>query len=209
MKILLNGLDLARQAEGEQAVGDVLAELQDEVRAQGHVVTQVLLDGQPLSAGWQRRQQLSSPVRAVTRLELTIEDPLALKHRTLTDAANLTRQLVDRAKPLSRSFRIGDDVKANNDLASFLEDLKLVLAGLDHTTRDACQDGAALPVRQRIIDSASRLLPTLDRLYKAQAGGDYVAVADEIEYDLRDQLHAWDGLLHETQASLNPPSQGQ
>jgi hypothetical protein len=162
-----------------------------------------------LPSGWQRRQRLSAPVRAVVRLDLTIEEPLTLKQRTLSDATCLTRQLVDRAKPLSRSFRIGDEAKANTDLASFLEDLKLVLAGLDHTTRDAVQDGAALPVRQHVIDSASRLLPTLDRLYKAQAGGDYVTVADEIEYDLRDQLHAWGDLLGEAQASLNPLPQGQ
>jgi hypothetical protein len=209
MQILLNGLDLARRAEGDQTVGEVLAQVQDEVRAGGRIVTQVALDGEPLPAGGQRRQRLSASVDSVQRLDLTVEDPLQLKHRTLIDASSLTRQLVERAKPLSRSFRVGDEVRANNDLASFLEDMKLVLAGMDHTTREVRQDGTPMPVRNRVIESANRLLPSLDRLYQAQAGGDHVAIADEIEYDLCDQLNTWGDLLREVKASLNPLPQDQ
>jgi hypothetical protein len=204
MKIYLNGHELARTADDDRAVDQVLTELREEIRANGQVITQVALDGRSLANGWQRRRQLANPVSSVDRLELTIEEPASLRRQTLTDAASLVDRLVKQTKPLGRKFRVGDEVSANNELASFLEDLKLVLSGLDLSTRPL---GSPLPssaTRQWVVDSASRLLPTLDRIYKAQARGDYIAIADEVEYDLKDQITGWKDRLSEVQQSLKP-----
>ncbi|HEY3295785.1 MAG TPA: hypothetical protein VGL38_10120 [bacterium] len=209
MRISLNGLELARRAENDQTVGQVLAELRSEIQAGGKIVTDVVLDGHALPDGWQRRQRLSAPVAAVRNLEITVQEPQLLKRQTLHDAASLAGRLVNQTKPLSRKFRLGDEVTANTELASFLDDLKLVLAGLDHSTRTADPAGRITPVRDRIIESANRLLPSLDRLYKAQAGGDYIAVADELEYDLCEQISGWEPLLTDAERTLDSLPQAQ
>ena len=203
MRISLNGLELARRAESDQNVGDVLAEIRSEIHASGRLITQIVLDGHALPDGWQRRQRLSAPVSNFRMLELTVQEPVALKRQTLRDAASLMEKLTQRTKPLSRKFRLGDEVTANNELADFLEDLKLVLAGLDHSTRSSEASGRTSPVRDRIIESANRLLPSLDRLYKAQAGGDYIAVADELEYDLCEQIAGWEPLMTDAERTLD------
>jgi hypothetical protein len=195
MKISLNGLELSRQAEGDMTVGQVLSEIQDEIRAAGRVVTGIAVDGLTLPEGWQRRQRLAMTVANAEVLQLTIEEPAELRRQTLVYASQLIGQLVQRTKPLGTKFRVGDEVTANNELASFLDDLKLVLAGLDHSTRDFKDHASATTIRNRVVQSANQLLPSLDRLYKAQAGGDYIAVADELEYDLRDQISAWPELV--------------
>lgn len=202
MKIFLNGHELTRTADDERSVDQVLTELREEIRDSGRVITQVTLDGRPLVNGWQRRQRLASQVSLVNRLDLTIEEPAHLRQQTLTDAASLVDRLVKQAKPLGRKFRVGDEVAANNELASFLEDLKLIMSGLDLSTRPFGSRMPATSTRQRIVDSAGRLLPTLDRIYKAQARGDCIAIADEVEYDLKDQISGWKDMLTEVQQSL-------
>jgi hypothetical protein len=209
MKISLNGLELSRQAEGNLAVGQVLSEVQQEVRTTGRVVTHIVMDGVTLPEGWQRRQRLSRPVSSVNHLELTVEEPAQLRQQTLVYASQLIGQLVRQTKPLGTKFRVGDEVTANNELASFLDDLKLVLAGLDHSTRDFTDLASAVPVRNRVVASANLLLPSLDRLYKAQAGGDYIAVADELEYDLRDQIASWPELVLEVRQVSQQMPQAQ
>jgi len=202
MKISLNGLDLTRTAEGDRTVEQVLSELREEIRRSGKVITQVALDGRPLLNGWQRRQRLASPVSLVQRLDLTVEEPQRLRDQTLQDAAALMERLHRQAKPLGRKFRVGDEVAANNELASFLEDLKLIMSGLDLSTRSIV-DRSPTSARQRLMDSAGQLLPTLDRIYRAQARGDYTAIADEVEYDLRDQMAGWKDVVAEARRSLD------
>jgi hypothetical protein len=203
MRITLNGMELARRADGEQSVGEVLDELRLEINRGGKVVTQVRLDGRPIPAGWQRRQQLNAHVSSHQSLDLTLEDGITIKQRTLSDATELVVKLVKEAKPLGRKFRIGDEVTANNDLAAFLDDLKLIIEGLDHTTRTPKGSPENPPVRRRVMESANRLLPTLDRIYKAQAAGDYIAIADELEYDLLDQMTDWTDLLAEARRAVD------
>jgi hypothetical protein len=207
MKIALNGLPLPRQATGTITVGEVLSELQEDIRAGGKVVTHIRVDSRPLATGWQRRKQLATPVTEVECLDLTVQEPLQLKRHTLEDAAGLVNRMVQQISPLGKKFRIGDEVTANNDLASFLEDMKLVLAGLDYTTRGSGTSRRTPPVRGRVMDTANRLLPTLDRIYKAQAAGDYIAIADEIEYDLKEQMSLWNSVLTEAQQSLDMQEQ--
>jgi hypothetical protein len=137
------------------------------------------------------------------RLDLTIEAPGPLKQRTLADAALLVEQLTQRCKPLSKKFRLGDEVVANTELAAYLDDLKLIVSGLDHSTRPARGTASPIPVRSRMMTAANTLIPSLDRIYKAQAAGDYIAIADEIEYELSGQLPVWGEILREAQSYVN------
>jgi hypothetical protein len=209
MKITLNGVELARRAEGDEIVGEVLSEVRQEIYSAGKIITGIALDGQPLPDGRVRRQKLSASVTAVGALELTVEEPAMLRQRTIRDAASLADKLARQTKPLSRKFRLGDEVTANNELSEFLGDLKLVLAGLDLSTRHSGPAVPAAAIRDRLVESANRLLPSLDRLYKAQAGGDYIAVADELEYDLCEQITAWEPMLADAERTLGVTEQAQ
>lgn len=207
MKIFLNGVELARAAEGDLTVDRVLSELREEIRHGGKVITQIALDGKPLPNGWQRRQKLNSGVAMIERMDLTIDEPDQIRMNTIDNAAALVDRLAKQAKPLGRKFRVGDEVSANNELAAFLEDLKLILSGLDLTTRAMNPNTQWESARQQVVDRANKLLPTLDRIYKAQARGDYIAVADEVEYDLREQISDWKGVMSDVRQVINPLAQ--
>ncbi|MDD5088425.1 MAG: hypothetical protein PHI18_06480 [bacterium] len=201
MKILLNGLELARQAEGERTVGDVLAEVSEDVRRGGKVVTRIAVAGRAISEG-RRDRVLAARVDDVPSLELAIDDPEHLRRRTIQDAGELIEKLVGQCKPLSRKFRIGDEVAANLELADYLEDLKWVVAGLDYSTRGHQSQGGPASARGRLMDSARQLVPTLDRIYQAQAAGDCIAIADEIEYELLELLAGWSPLVGQVRQEM-------
>jgi len=209
MKIMLNDLELPRQAEGVQTVGQVLAELREEIRRNEKVITRVALDGQVLPDGQTRPRELMLPVDRVKVLSLVVEEPAALRQRTVRDAVELTQRLVRQSKSLGRKFRLGDEVTANQELAAFVEDLKLVLAGLDHSTRSTLPAATNPETRARLIEAANRLLPSLDRLYRAQAAGDCIAIADELEYDIYEELATWPGLFGEVERALESLPQPQ
>lgn len=200
MRITLNGFELSRQANDQTPVGQVLAEIKDEIARSGNIVTEVKIDGFSLPQGWQRRRRLAEPATHFKSMDLQMSTVDMLKRATLDNAVQLIRQLENRMQPLALKFRLGDEVLANNELAILLENLKLILGGLDHVSRP---DRAAEPnqMRERIEQAANQFLPTLDRIYKAQSSGDYVAIADELEYELPDHFRTWSLLLNQLQAT--------
>jgi hypothetical protein len=204
MKITLNGMELSRRAEGSQTVGDVLTEVQAEIKRGGKIVTGVSLDSIPLPTGWKRRETLSSPVSNVQTLELSVDDPYRLLNQLLSDTEQMVLTLSKRSTELAGKFRIGDEVVANNDLAQYLDDLKQSLTGLDLLSRSS--DVLPHPSRGNVMEAANQLLPTLDRIYKAQATSDYIAVADELEYELPLNLTACRNVLVQMK-SLSPTTE--
>ncbi len=194
MKILLNGFELPKSAEGEQTVGEVLTELKQEIHRSGKVVTQVRMDNRPVPIGWQARQRMATPVRMISQLDLMIQDPDHLRKSTLSDVQDLISRMLTELAPLARKFRLGDEVAANNELAACLENLKLMLNGLELCARSGTAPTHLL-TRQNLNRAAERMIPVLDRIYKAQSIADYIAVADELQYELPTHLSDWSDLI--------------
>jgi hypothetical protein len=204
MKITLNGFLLNRVAEGDMTVGQVLAELKDEIRAAGKVVTAVAVDGRPLPDGWQRRQRLSASVQNCTQLDLLISEPETLRKQTLDQTVEMIGLMRAKTQPIARKFRVGDEYVANTELAEFLDNLKLVVSGFDHVTREL-PEATATNARAALNTAVGDLLPALDRIYKAQAAGDYVAIADEFEYELPTHMDGWNHILDAIDPALVAP----
>jgi hypothetical protein len=207
MRIALNGLELSKTAEGAMTVGDVLNELRAEIQRGRKIITEVCLDGQPLSKDSLRSVELSRPVSVVQRMDLRIEEAASLRALALAQAEQLTAQLQENCKPISRKFRIGDAISANRELSVCLDDLQLVAMGLDQSLRLIENPRTASLLQNQVTRVAKQLAPTLDNIYKAQAAADYVTVADEIEHELSEHLANWRDLLRTLQESVNATEQ--
>lgn len=206
MRITLNGFELSKQAEGQTPVGQVLVEIKEEIIRSGRIIGEVRIDGSPLPQGWQRRKRLAQPVSMFESLELMMASPEELRRETIENTNRMCKDMSQAAKPLALNFRIGNEVSANLELASLLDNLKLVMAGLDHTSRTPEQNPQTEAIRRRVELAASQFMPALDRIYKAQSSGDYVAIADELEYELPDHLQSWTSLTADLQNAMNGTS---
>lgn len=203
MKISLNGLDLPKTAEGSLTVREVLKGLQHEIHASGKLLLKAVLDGVPLAESWESDYRVNTPVDLVKHLELVIDEPKHAAQQLLKDSCALVERLTNKTGELARKFRIGNEVVANNELVEFLDELKLVLTGLDYSTRQPGLLPEVATFRRRMEVSASQLAPTLDRIYHAQSSGDTVTIADEIQYELPEQINSLKDLLTETTQVMN------
>ena len=203
MKISLNGLDLPKTAEGPLTVKEVLKELQAEIHASGKLLLKAVLDGVPLPDNWDQDYRANTPVDLAKHLELVIDEPKHAAQQLLKDSCALIEKLTLKTGELAKKFRVGNEIVANNELVEFLDELKLVINTLDITTRKADKDPDCLKIRSDMEASASELAPTLDRIYHAQSSGDTITIADEIQYELPNQMSRWKDLLSETSRVMN------
>jgi hypothetical protein len=197
MRITLNGLELAKQATDDRSVAQILNEIKEEIKRAGKIVTAVYVDGASVAGNRREAELLNTPVRNVYTLELRVMDPDVLQSQALDDVARLTEAMKNRTETLATKFRVGDEVIAHNELAELLDQVKLIVSCLDHTTRPRGGDQLVSGPRTRVLQAANELLPTLDRIYKAQASGDCIAIADEIEYSLPAHIASWSEITSE------------
>jgi hypothetical protein len=137
-------------------------------------------------------------VTSARHLELIIDEPEHLARQMLKDSGMMIERLSAKTGGLAHKFRVGSDVVANNELAEFLGELKLVVSGLDMTTRQTSTQPQLAAVRNEVEAAATRLVPTLERVFQAQAAGDTIALADEIQYELPVLMNRWRDLIAET-----------
>jgi hypothetical protein len=196
MKVLLNGLEIRGGDTELPTVGEILDQLRSEIGEKGKVVTAIAVDGELLQDDPQREEVEGRPPSEVERIELTVEEPRSLLAKGLSDTRDFLQSLRGDLTKTATAFRLGDEFTANNNFAGCLDDLKLVLTGMNAAARLPGVEAETAPLRQTLISSNTRLVPMLDTMYKAQAACDYVTLADGIEYDLTEIADEWIGVLN-------------
>lgn len=196
MKVLLNGLEIRGGDTELPTVGEILDQLRSEIGEKGKVVTAIAVDGELLQDDPQREKVEGRPPSEVERIELTVEEPKSLLAKGLSDTRDFLQSLRGDLTKTATAFRLGDEFTANNNFAGCLDDLKLVLTGMNAAARLPGVEAETAPLRQTLISSNTRLVPMLDTMYKAQAACDYVTLADGIEYDLTEIADEWIGVLN-------------
>lgn len=202
MKVFLNELELDQLESLPETIGEILDHLRDEISENGKVITSIAVDKDVLKTDSDREKAWLQHSSDVERLDLTIEEPKYLLASGLTDTRDFLQSLRTDLTSTATAFRLGDEATANNDLARCLDDLQLVLTGMSAASRLPGVESDTKSLRQIMISSNPRLLPLLDSMYKAQASGDYVTLADGLEYDLTEIADEWISVLNHTLRSI-------
>lgn len=196
MRVLLNGLEVQGGDDGLRTVGEVLDQLRAEIAEKGKIVTAIAVDGELLQDEPQREKVQTRLPSEVERIELTVEEPKALLTKGLSDTRDFLQNLRQDLTRTARAFRLGDAHSANNDLASCLDDLKLVLTGMNAASRLPGVEAETQSLRQALTFSNTRLGPVSNTMRRAQSACDYVTLADALEYDLTEIADEWIGVLN-------------
>jgi hypothetical protein len=196
MKIFLNGLELDGNGQVASTVGEALDQLREEITTAGKLVTSIAVDGKLLRTEPEKERIRTKLQTEVDRIELTVEEPKSLLQNGLMSTRDFLQSLRRDLTKTATAFRLGDELSANDDLAHCLDDLKLVITGMNAASRLPGVETETESLREAIGAANSRLLPVLDTMYKAQAAGDYVSLADGLEYDLTEIADEWLGTLN-------------
>lgn len=183
MRIYLNDSVLEKEAVGSLTVGQVIEDLQREVTAGGKVVTSIRIDGKPIESGFRRRRQFERKVDSTSRLDVAIANPQSVVEQMLNDTMQICATLPETCESLALRFRLGEEARANNGLAEMLDQLSLLAKSTPVFERWVQSSEVS-----QLSQSVEALGPVTDTILKAQTSGDYIALADALEYDLMKNL---------------------
>jgi len=192
--VLVNRQQLSQEI-GQKTWGDVLAAIDARAAAEGHVVTAVRFGGvdQPSF----RDPALSATGLAEARtIEVETVPRERLVRTTLGTAGLSLRDIAAGACRAAAAFRNADVADGHRQLGALLATVRtlveLTLATAAAANTDLsdlrCGDDTALGV----LGSTGVVLDTLAHHQRA---GDWVALADELEYALAPSLLGWDAVF--------------
>lgn len=198
-RILLNGADHMTAPE-PRCWGDLLGVIDQALQPSGTIVTDVRIDGIDEPA-FRDPLLLERALADVAVLEIEAGTPASLMERTLREAAASVDSLGDAAEAIGESFRGHDLGPANNSLAQLGESLRSVVgivgaAGLAfHVNLGQVRCGGDRTVSSMVAE----LTGFVDDLIAAQGIGDWITVADVLQYDVAPALRRWGPMLEELQ----------
>lgn len=190
MTVSVNGAETPVE-NGLHTWGDLVASLDASLVRNRHVVTSVRIDGVEEPAF--REPSLSATrLSAFTRIDIETGEPQVLARRSLGDAALALEELGAAARDVADRFR-GEDIDlARLGLEQVSQNLLLVLrvvaaAGLAlrRELESPGQHGLSMSALTSELDGFIR------QLVEAQHAGDWLRVADVLEYDVSPVLARW------------------
>jgi hypothetical protein len=193
-RILLNG----REQRAETAChcwGDLLARLDRRCAANGQVLTAVRFDGveQP---SFRDTLPPGHPLGGIRVIDGDAISPHRLLEASLDEAAAAAGALATSAEKVGAAFRGFDVATAGQDLSQLAKGLS-TLVMLAQTAGQAA--GVDLQSLTCVCGTGTRMIEELsahaEAVIRAQRAGDWIAVADVIEYDIAPALRSWPALF--------------
>jgi hypothetical protein len=178
-----------------QSWGDVLAHLESRCAADGRLVTSVRFDGvdQP---SFRDPAALRQPITNVATIDIDTSTPTGLLTQSLDEAVRAVGTLASAAERVGAAFRGFDIEQANLDLGELAQGLGTLIALAQALGQAA---GVDLDVLATPDGTGSKMIADLttqaESLIAASDGGDWITVADIIEYDLAPMLRQWSSLF--------------
>jgi hypothetical protein len=189
-RILLNGVE-------EPTVGacvhwgELLERLDRSASGEGKVLTAVRFDGvdqpsfrDPAFAG--------RPLNRLLVVEAESVSPAVLFDNSVGEAVAAAKSLAAGAERVGEAFRGFDVSRANQDLQDLAQGIGTLVA-----IAQALSQAAGVPLEgvatggKSAADLVESLSCQADELIRAREAGDWITVADIIEYDLAPQLYQW------------------
>lgn len=207
-RLVLNGAERAGE-EACQTWGQLLERLDAECAAHGWLVAGVRLDGVDVPA-FREPAALGRALAEVAGVEVEAFSPRDLVASGIEDATRAALELAGEAESIGASFRGYEVANANDRLSALAGGL-----GTFVSLADALSQATGVGLEQVAVDGGSaaqvvgELLGHIEGLLEAQRAGDWITVADILEYDVAPALHRFPGLFGVLcAAAAVPPAPG-
>jgi hypothetical protein len=200
MAILINGrVDNTRNLL--ETWGDLLSSVDADLEAAGDIVTAVRLDGVDEPA-FRDPALCLRPVSSFAAIEVETGSPALLARACLGDAALALADLSQAARDAATGFRCADIADARGTLEQLSIGLLAVLQIVSAASLALRREMEAATADGRSISSLSADLDRIiQELIAGQNEGDWLQVADILEYDLNPTLDSWQTALSEAAAA--------
>jgi hypothetical protein len=180
MKLVVNGVE-ATAGHAVQNWGELLAQLDEQGAAHGVVVTEVAFDD-VAEASFRSPGLLTRSVASV-RIEVNTASPSDLLRSAIVEALGAVGPLREVAISLAGSYREHDIARGERDMPEFARNLGFLLE-LTGTIAVAVGVDFAVATGPTAASPVADLAQHVDALITARAAGDWISVADLLEYEV-------------------------
>lgn len=188
-RVIVNDQDVALDS-GAKTWGELLARVDAQCHASGHVVTAARLDGVD-EPSFRDAALIGRALDGVAVIEIETDSPAALLAGAIREASGGLDRLCKHAIDVGQRFRGRDLAPAQEGLLALVQGLQ-VLTSLIATIGAVLQtDLASLLWQGKPVSSMlDELGVHLEALIAAQQRQDWLTVADIVEYDVEPALRA-------------------
>jgi len=188
MNLLINGESHSLPLDPSTTFSDVMLAINQRNPAPGFGITKVKLNGEDITGtDWTRFASLAAA--EIQALEIQTGNTAVLASEMLDSLQDFTERLITELNRTVEALRIGDQQRASELYGRTLDGIQL----LNHTTgmiqRNLNVDTSKIIFGGRpSSEQMQKLPPVIDDLLAAQSKGDWVLLADLIEYELIPQF---------------------
>lgn len=199
MKLVVDGIDRIPGSPA-RTWGELLARLDDECAKRGTVVSDVSFDGQPQEAF--RTPAVVTRQIGSLRVEVKTSTQTDLLLTAIDEAIGAAEPMCPVASQLASAFRAHDLARANQDLSIFAPNLGALVQLAANITTLAGRINARAN-ETAVVSVPAEIGKHVETLIGAQSTGDWITVADVLEYDITTALGTCIEGLREVRAVLS------
>jgi hypothetical protein len=188
--------DLPHEVESAQETwGELLASLEERAAKTGVVLSEARFDGVE-EPSFRHPATVARPLTGIGRVDIRTAVPAAFLRECLLETITSLQETACAASRLAAVFRGHDLVPGHDGMRSLASDLGDIATLAELLRGPLAIDLTALSAEG--VTAAEQLVQfeaTVDAVVEAQEAGDWLTVADVLEYDLEPSIRRWCALL--------------
>lgn len=194
MQIMVNGRVMDYMG-GEANLEDLLVKLSKTALPKDHLISSVNVNGK-LYTELYPGQSREIPISKISDLQISTVSLKEFAEASIKDAPSIINRIAEHCRATAESFRLYDEVEANQKYADLLEALRMLVHFIDNVRSVLSWNFTSMnfhgdPVSVRW----DRFMQLVNELKTAQEDGDWLMLADLIEYEIMPLLEDWSGIF--------------
>ena len=203
MNITVNGNQVTECCAGALTLEDVLLKLSRTVVPDNHLVSSVSVNGRHFTELYPgQSREISSEKIADLKVNTVSLEQFA--EASLKDSAVFVERIAAHALKTAELFRMYDETEANRHYSEFLESLRSMFIFIDSLQRTLKWDFSKIRYQNEPLQKElQKLTELIDELKNIQEEGDWILLADLLEYEMAPILGTWAKIFREKSNSIS------
>jgi hypothetical protein len=203
MNVLINGTPVNEMYTGAANLEDLIVKLSKTSVPVNHLVSNVTVNGKHFSELYPgQSREIGTDKIVDLNIDTVSLDTIAAAslHDSIVFLEHMSRAVLKTAE----LFRMYDETEANEHFVNVLESLRALFQFLDMIQKSIAWDfKTSLYNGQPVLKSWDKLKDIIDELKNIQDEGDWILLADLLEYELAPTLITWSKIFKEQGENIN------
>lgn len=191
-----NNSEIKKQFAECNTLRDIITQLESDFSGRGEVICEIRINGVLLNED-DEVKYADSPCEEIQDLRISSNRPDDLIMDALNSVSSYIPQLEEQTVATAELFRGSDLLQAQRSFTEALDGCKWFFDTLVHVRNAASGIGRPLYQAERWFGAEKVIMRVIREVSQAYSAGDFVLIADLLEYELTSGLGIWREVLQE------------